>query len=204
MYIVLPILGMSALIYIFSKMLNLSMENFKFGNYHNGLEGLYIRIPQWIYMGIAIYLMFTHFEYGIGMCFGMLYYLLVTQVISAIRCLALKSYFTTPALIYAVYMYVMDIHWPMLAIMSMWLVYSICTTLAGNYVPFYVRVVKSTDPLNPKIYIKESEYNAYTHFLMTGYWNGVKYDNSRALEEWYSNDKLSAKDLENVVPDLDD
>lgn len=133
MYIVFPIVGMSALIYLHTMIFGIPISNGKSKTFNLSLESVSVRIPQWIYIGIMLYMFFAGLtQYASYMGFGMVYYLLITQTISLIKETELKNFFTVPLLLFVSYMYIMDDTWQMMVLVGMWTIYSICSFVSSR------------------------------------------------------------------------
>ena len=133
MYILLPIIGMSALMYLHTMFFGIPIANGKSKTFNLALESVSVRIPQWIYIGIMLYMFLTGLtEYASYMGFGMVYYFLITQTISLIKETELKNFFTVPLLLFVSYMYIMSDTWQMMVLICMWTVYSIGTFVSSN------------------------------------------------------------------------
>ena len=133
MYILLPIIGMSALMYLHTMFFGIPIANGKSKTFNLALESVSVRIPQWIYIGIMLYMFLTGLtEYASYMGFGMVYYFLITQTISLIKETELKNFFTVPLLLFVSYMYIMSDTWQMMVLISMWTIYSICSFISNR------------------------------------------------------------------------
>lgn len=133
MYILLPILGMSAFMYLHTMFFGIPIANRKDKTFNLALESVSVRIPQWIYIGIMLYMFLIGLtEYASYMGFGMVYYFLITQTISLIKETELKNFFTVPLLLFAAYMYIMNDSWQSMVLIGIWAIYSICSFISNK------------------------------------------------------------------------
>ena len=133
MYILLPILGMSAFMYLHTMSFGIPIANRKDKTFNLALESVSVRIPQWIYIGIMLYMFLIGLtEYASYMGFGMVYYFLITQTISLIKETELKNFFTVPLLLFAAYMYIMNDSWQSMVLIGIWAIYSICSFISNK------------------------------------------------------------------------
>lgn len=130
MYIVLPIVGMSALMYLHTMIFGIPLTSRRDCIFNMALESFSVRIPQWIYVAVMVDLLFTGYpQWAEYMCFGLIYYLLFTQIVFLLRELQLKNLFTIPLLLFTSYMYIMGSSLLMTIVVGLWFIYTICCTL---------------------------------------------------------------------------